>query len=283
MARGVSFHIGLNEVSSDHYQDSGGNPWNGRLYACENDARAMAELAVAQGFEVRDPLLTADATAAAVLGNLHAAAQDLSPGDTFFLTYSGHGGQVENTNPEDDPEDDALDETWCLYDRELLDDELFAAFSEFKAGVKVVVFSDSCHSGTVARGDPPISDDDAPFVKQLPVDVAIATEKAHAAMYSALQKEIPTKQLASLDATVVLLSGCKDDQFSRDGRVNGAFTAALLDAWKEPGARRSLPRLLEALSARIPPSYNQVPNYSVYCFDIGPALVISKQDDPGEP
>jgi metacaspase-1 len=273
MARGVSLHIGLNEVSPDHYRDSDGNPWNGRLYACENDARVMAELAEAQGFEVRGPLLTAEATAAAVLDDLRAAARDLAPGDTFFLTYSGHGGQVENTNPEDDPEDDALDETWCLYDRQLLDDELFAAYSEFAAGVKVVVFSDSCHSGTVARGDPPSSDDDA-RPKQLPIDVALATEKANVAMYSTLQKDIPTKRLTRLDATVVLLSGCKDDQFSRDGRVNGAFTAALLEAWNDPDARRSLPRLLETLSARIPPSYNQVPNHSVYCFDVGPALAI---------
>ena len=272
MARGVSLHIGLNEVSPNHYRDSAGNPWSGRLYACENDARAMAELAAAQGFEVHGPLLTAEATAAAVLAQLHAAAQDLAPGDTFFMTYSGHGGQVENTNPDDDPEDDALDETWCLYDRQLLDDELFAAFSEFGAGVKLVVFSDSCHSGTVTRGDPPMSDD--PPVKQLPFEVSVATEKANAAMYSTLQTEIPTKRLATIDATVVLLSGCQDDQFSRDGRLNGAFTAALIDAWKEPEARRSLPRLLQAISTRIPPEYNQVPNHSVYCFDIGPVLSI---------
>lgn len=273
MARGVSLHIGLNEVNPNHYRDSAGNPWSGRLYACENDARAMAELATAQGFEVNDPLLTAEATADVVLAKLGTAAQDLAPGDTFLLTYSGHGGQVENTNPEDDPEDDALDETWCLYDRQLLDDELFAAFSGFQAGVKIVVLSDSCHSGTVTRGDPPISDDEA-RAKQLPVDVSLATEKANAAMYSTLQAEIPTKRLAMIDATVVLLSGCQDDQFSRDGRVNGAFTAAFIDAWTEREARRSLPRLVKAISARIPPSYNQVPNYSVYCFDIGPALVI---------
>lgn len=273
MARGVSLHIGLNEVSSDHYRDSEGNPWSGTLYACENDARAMAELAEAQGFEVHGPLITAEATADAVLEQLHAPARHLAAGDTFFLTYSGHGGQVENTNPEDDPEDDGLDETWCLYDRQLLDDELFAAYSEFQAGVKIVVFSDSCHSGTVARGDPRSSDDDA-RMKQLPMGVALATERANAAMYSTLQKQIPTKRLARLDATVALLSGCKDDQFSRDGRVNGAFTAALLEAWKEPDARRSLPRLLDTLSGRIPPNYNQKPNYSVYCFDIGPALTI---------
>ena len=273
MARGISFHIGLNEVSPAHYRDGNGTPWIGRLYACENDANAMAKLAEAQDFEVRGPVLTAQATADEVLRELHAVAAELKAGDIFFLTYSGHGGQVENTNPDDDPEDDALDETWCLYDRELLDDELFAAFSEFAAGVRIVVLSDSCHSGSVTRGEPPAGDDDALF-KQLPFDVAMATEKANAAMYSTLQSEIPTKRLAAVDATVVLLSGCQDNQFSRDGRLNGAFTAALLKAWSEPDARRSLPRLLKAVRAGIPTDYEQVPNYSIYSFDIGSVLSI---------
>jgi metacaspase-1 len=233
----------------------------------------MAELARAQGFEVHGPVLTGEATADAVLAELHEVAGQLAPGDIFFLTYSGHGGQVENKNPEDDPEDDALDETWCLYDRELIDDELFAAFSKFRSGVRIIVLSDSCHSGTVTRATPSRGDDEAK-VKQLPFDVAVATEKANAAMYLTLQQEIPTKRLTSVDATVVLLSGCKDDQFSRDGRLNGAFTAALLSAWSQPDARRSLPRLLKAITAGIPASYNQVPNYSIYSFDIGPVLTI---------
>jgi hypothetical protein len=274
MAHGLSFHVGLNEVSPDHYRDGNGNPWRGTLYACENDARAMAELAEAEGFGVHGPLLTADATADAVLAELDAAARTLTTGDIFFLTYSGHGGQVTNANPDDDPEDDALDETWCLYDRQLVDDELFAAFSQFQAGVRIVVFSDSCHSGSVTRGDPGGGGDEHALVKQLPMDVAIATEEGHAALYATLQKDVPTKRLTTCAATVVLLSGCQDSQFSRDGRVNGVFTGALLAAWQQADARRSLPRLLKAVSAAIPPAYNQVPNYSVYCFDTGPALTI---------
>jgi hypothetical protein len=273
MARGISFHVGLNEVSPAHYRDDAGVPWTGRLYGCENDANALAELARGQGFEVHGPVLTAEATAAAVLTELGDVAAQLVAGDIFWLTYSGHGGQVENKNPDDDPEDDALDETWCLFDRQLLDDELFAAFSEFRAGVRIVVLSDSCHSGTVTRGVPPVTDDGA-RLKQLPCGVAVATEKANSAMYSTLQQEIPTKRLAAVSATVVLLSGCQDDQFSRDGRVNGAFTGALLTAWRQPDARRSLPRLLKTVSAAIPPEYDQVPNYTIYSFDIGSVLTI---------
>jgi hypothetical protein len=239
----------------------------------------MAALSTEMGFELAGPLLTTKATSAKVLSEGRAAAKALAPGDSFLLTYSGHGGQVENTNPDDDPEEDRLDETWCLYDRELLDDELFALFSEFKPGVRIVVLSDSCHSGTVTRAAPRRltrgGGGDDVRRKQLPIEVAIATEKAHAELYAKLQREIPSKRLTSVGATVVLISGCRDDQFSNDGPENGVFTAALLKAWKEdPSARRSLKGLWEATSARIDPRYGQTPNYSIYAFDVGPALAI---------
>jgi hypothetical protein len=209
MARGVSLHIGLNEVDPNHYKDGDGNPWKGELAACEADAHAMVDLATGQKFEVRGPLLSKQATSAAVIGEITKVAGELDPGDIFFLTYSGHGGQVTNLNPDDDPEEDDLDETWCLYDRELIDDELFGLLATFKPGVRVV-----------------------------------------------------------------LLSGCQDHQFSRDGRVNGAFTGALLKAWKEPSARKSLQALLSATAGGIPKDYDQTPNFTVIGFDIGSALSI---------
>jgi len=33
MARGVSLHIGLNEVDPNHYKDGDGKPWKGELAA----------------------------------------------------------------------------------------------------------------------------------------------------------------------------------------------------------------------------------------------------------
>ncbi len=53
MARGVSLHIGLNEVDPNHYKDGDGNPWKGELAACEADVHAMVDLATAQKFDVR--------------------------------------------------------------------------------------------------------------------------------------------------------------------------------------------------------------------------------------
>ena len=145
--RGVSIHIGLNHVDSNEYQDENGDPWDGALAGCINDARAMQEIAVAQGYE-STLLIDDQATSAQVLQSIGQAAQDLSAGDILLLTYSGHGGQVPDVNGD---EDEAQDETWCLFDRMVIDDELYQMWSQFEAGVRIFVLSDSCHSGTVLK------------------------------------------------------------------------------------------------------------------------------------
>ena len=66
------------------------------------------------------------------------------------MTYSGHGGQVPDG---DDEEADSSDETWVAFDRQIVDDELYELWGKFKPGVRIVVLSDSCHSGSVNRGD----------------------------------------------------------------------------------------------------------------------------------
>ena len=115
-AKGVGLHIGLNAVSAKHY---GG--WSGDLTACEFDAQDMAALAKAQGIQ-STLLLTKNGTRAKVLAAIRKAAKSLQSGDLFFLSYSGHGGQVDDINAD---EPDGQDETWCLYDGQLIDDELY--------------------------------------------------------------------------------------------------------------------------------------------------------------
>ena len=87
-----------------------------------------------------------------MLGGLRDAARKLKAGDLFFLSYSGHGGQVPDVSGD---EPDKQDETWCLHDGQLIDDELYLELSRFQKGVRILVLSDSCHSGTVTREMPP--------------------------------------------------------------------------------------------------------------------------------
>ena len=102
-AKAMSLHIGLNGVSAAAYSG-----WHGPLAACEFDAHDMAAIAKSKGMR-STVLLTKKATRAHTLAAMRSAARALKAGDLFFMTYSGHGGQVRDT---DGDEADGQDETW---------------------------------------------------------------------------------------------------------------------------------------------------------------------------
>jgi metacaspase-1 len=226
MAIGLSLHIGLNSVDPNHYQG-----WSGPLVACEADARDMAALAAGCGFKT-EVLLTKSATRSVVLSRIAQAASNCSAGDFYLLTNSSHGGQVPDLNGD---EADGLDETICLYDGELIDDELYAALAGFKAGVRVFVLSDSCHSGTVTKElvvKAAAGPESSVRYRAMPQDVAFRVYQANKAFYDGIltRKDLAEGRKAA-EASVLLISGCQDNQLSQDGPFNGAFTGALKRVW----------------------------------------------------
>jgi metacaspase-1 len=262
MARGMSLHIGLNRVDPAHYQG-----WDGALTACEFDANDMRAIAEGQGFEPQS-LLTKEASSEAILSAIERAAGELEGGDLFLCTYSGHGGQVPDRNGED--EDDRSDETWVAYDRQIVDDELYALWGKFAPGVRVFVLSDSCHSGTVTRDiedevpDPVSTREKAaaesPRYRAMPRDVMIATYRANAELYDAIQERLPGAETADPAATVLLISGCRDDQLSLDGFSNGLFTENLRAVWGDGSwDGGGYAEFREAIRGRMPAK--QQPNY----------------------
>jgi hypothetical protein len=285
--KSMSVHIGLNGVSAAHY---GG--WSGELQACEFDANDMAAIAKSAGMK-STVLLTKKATRAKALAAVRSAAKQLKSGDMLFLTYSGHGGQIPDVTGE---EVDKLDETWCLYDGELIDDELYLELSRFAAGVRVLVLSDSCHSGTVTRAMPPRPGErPAGRSKMMPPSVAMRTYRDHQAFYDKLQKDVaaesgkaaesdPDSALAHVavsprltaiakdcKASVILISGCQDNQTSMDGDHNGAFTEQLLQVWNHGKYHGTYTRFHAAIKAKMPST--QSPNF----FTLGPAAKFARE------
>jgi hypothetical protein len=276
--KALSVHIGLNAVSAAHYEG-----WGGPLAACEFDARDLAAIAKAAGMKSK-VLLTKSATRAAALGALRSACKTLASGDLLFLTYSGHGGQIPDVTGE---EDDKLDETWCLYDGQLIDDEMYLELGRFAAGVRILVLSDSCHSGSVVRAMPPAG---APAgrSKMMPPAVGFRTYRDHQAFYDKLQRDVarasgksstpnPDAALAQVavskrriaiandcKASVILMSGCQDNQTSMDGDHNGAFTEQLLRVWNHGKYTGNYAKFYAAIKALMPAT--QVPNL----FTLGP-------------
>jgi metacaspase-1 len=142
--KGVSLHVGVNTVDTGHY---GGGV--AELQSCVNDAEAMQTLAERLGYRT-SLVADQDATAANVTAAIRASADSLFSGDVFLFSFSGHGGQIPNTSADEEP--DGMDETLCLYDRMLVDDELHMLLGEFRTGVRVFLVFDSCHSATAAKG-----------------------------------------------------------------------------------------------------------------------------------
>ncbi len=275
-AKAISVHIGLNAVSPTEY---GG--WSGELNACEFDAKDMAAIAKSRGMK-STVLLTKKGTRANMLAAIRSAARQLAAGDLFFLTYSGHGGQVPDVTGE---EEDKKDETWCLYDGQLIDDELYFELSQFATGVRVLVFSDSCHSGTVTRAAPPQPGMIWPMIgrsKMMPLAVGMRTYREHQAFYDKLQQDVakatgkaslmdPDSALAQLAVSprltaiakkfkpkVILISGCQDNQTSMDGDHNGAFTEQLLKVWNNGSYRGNYAKFHAAIKTLLPA--DQTPN-----------------------
>jgi len=221
--RGLSLHIGMNCVDAGHY-----NGWTGELTSCENDANAMAEIARLCGFESQC-LKSAEATRDKVTQAIEAAADRLPADGLFWVSYSGHGGQVYDV---DGDEADGKDDTWCLYDAQLLDDELHVLFSRFKPGSRVLVLSDSCHSGTLLKGErkTPVAassvEDDFIHPRAMPRSAAIDVSRAQRGFYATIQQGLPHPR-PRIGATVRLLSGCREDQESFGSATMGRFTSAV--------------------------------------------------------
>jgi hypothetical protein len=297
MPQGLSLHIGLNGVDASKY-----NGWDGTLAGCVNDANAMQAIAVSQGFTPTQ-LITQAATADAILSQIGQAAHVLESGDTFIISYSGHGGQVPDATGESPT---GLDDTWVAYDRMICGHELYNLWSQFAPDVRIEVYSDSCHSGTVIRDlvlgnspfAPPTSngkrsvpekrlnlaaknfatvfgaapskltqqragppDPNAPKRRFIPPQIAMAVYNQNRTFYEAVQW---SRKRSEPTATVILISGCQDNQTSADGANNGLFTEKLLAVWNNAAFQGTLPQFHQAIVALMPD--DQTPNY----FSVGP-------------
>jgi hypothetical protein len=267
MAKGLSLHIGLNKVDPKRYAG-----WDGPLTACEADANDMASIARDKKFEGMT-LLTKDATRAAVKSALKHAATQLKSGDIFFLTYSGHGGQLPDMNGD---EPDRLDETWCLFDGQLVDDEIFKALGTFASGVRIIALSDSCHSGTVLKNVRAFKDSaEGKVYRNMPHEVALRTYRDNRAEYDPIlnDKEL-SKALDQIQASGLLISGCQDNQLSMDGAFNGLFTSVLLNTWNNGAFERDYRYFFKRIVQHMPP--DQTPNF----FRVGPVSTAFERSRP---
>jgi hypothetical protein len=255
MPQAISLHLGLNAVDPHVYRG-----WSGPLQGCENDARAMQAIAHARGFTSR-LLLGADATRPHLLAAMDRAAAELAANDLLLLTYSGHGASLPDQSGD---EPDKRDEAWCLHDGPLIDDEIHHRLCAFAAGVRVLVVSDSCFSGSVTRDDqatattgrprrPAALRDGsaAPPHRRAPGARVRAVLRANAEEYAARKAAVAATQAVEPAAGIILLAACEDRETAHDGARHGLFTEALLAIWNGGGFEGGHDAFIAAIKTRV--------------------------------
>ena len=252
-ARAISLHVGVNSLDAKHYAG-----WKGELRSCENDARDMGAIARSVGMKPR-VLLTKSATRANVLAAIQEAGKELKAGDLFFLSYSGHGSQVIDVNGD---EMEMMDETWCLYDGQVIDDEVDAAIGAFGNGVRVLILADSTPSGSVPR--PFVPDPDPPPTGQrariMPPILSTKAYQQNEKFYDALQKNLKAVKLSG--SSIIAMHACQHNQAAMEGKENGVFTEHLLWLWNQGSYQGNYVRFYEHIVARMPSS--QTPLMKTY-------------------
>ncbi len=248
MRKGISIHIGMNSVGTEHYGE-GVMP----LETCEQDAIDMQELALSQNFKSSFLLLSENATREAVKASIRSASAELTEGDILFLSYSGHGGFVPDLSG--DEEDDKLDETWCLYDGQLIDDELFELWADFAEGVRIIMISDSCHSGTVAKANMFKEVEKNRIFQPKLLSYATAKEVYYANkdFYTDIEKMVDQDKMKDVKASIKLLAACQDPQVSYTAPFarNSIFTEKLLKIWDSGQFIGTYEEFLDAVKAEV--------------------------------
>ena len=258
MPKGHALVIGLNSVDPNHYDG-----WDGALKVCEADANKITTYLKKQKFGSVTKLLTKEATRPNVISALDSLAANANAGDLVIIYYSGHGGnEIPDLNKdEDDPWSDRFDETWCLYDAQLIDDELYYQWKKFKKGVRIVVMSDSCFSGDIAKLMVLVKRGPS---KAMPKKEGEKTYKKNKKFYNKLVKELASKELKTFKtnkkgkivASLLQISSSQEfqtsnaetDQFPN----NSLFTAVLFKIIKSAKKIKSYEQLIATLKQSMP-------------------------------
>ncbi|SMX44412.1 caspase family protein [Actibacterium lipolyticum] len=258
----VSLHIGLNTVDQGHY---GGNLQD--LDFCIADAEAMEALAADKRYTTTS-LIDAAATREAISEAMLDAAKNLKDGDIFMLTYAGHGGQIKDFNADEagGPDHDNLDETLCLYNGQLIDDELFKLWSEFASGVRVVSVFDCCHSGSVVRASgsrvslAEAAAAPAHKVRAMSLGASARVFNANKDFYRSLPSStlaadgaIITRELNyPVSASIFQLSACQSNQVASEAFGNGLFTEKLLLTMGETSDGSGYTTFMDRIAQKMP-------------------------------
>lgn len=199
------------------------------LQGCINDAKNLSSILISSGAVPSANIqLLCEATAANIYEALTNLAQRCKDEQIpfVFISYSGHGSQIADTNGD---ESDKLDECICPSDfmtsGMMTDDMLKDRIAQFPPCTTVCFLCDACHSGSML---------DLNHIYANGIDTVQGSN--------------------TLACKVVMISGCLDTQTSADAydqtsrEFSGAMTAAMLKVLKNvPACRTDVIKLVSEM------------------------------------
>jgi hypothetical protein len=238
MKRGIAIHVGVNHPAGTF----------DRLSKSEGTAWKLAELSFQAGYRAIHVLCGPQATRRAVGTLLAGTARTLCPGHTLFVSFSGHGSAVPDENGD---ERDGLDETWCLHDGELVNDELAEYWRLLAPGTRALVVADCCFAGgTVHEGERPmaLSGAHAPGAWDGPLYLPGCGN----GIPCVSQRIVPPGLRVpdhddGIQASVLLLAATGEAQRAREG----VYVRHLLEVWEGGAFRGSFYELHHRVSDRV--------------------------------
>ncbi|PFH60230.1 hypothetical protein XA68_11295 [Ophiocordyceps unilateralis] len=267
----------------------------GQLRGCINDVHNVSNfLCQNYGYKREDMVILTDdqqnpvqqPTKANMIRAMQWLVKDAQPNDSLFLHYSGHGGQTEDL---DGDEDDGYDEVIYPVDYQraghIVDDDIHAiVVRPLRPGVRLTAIFDSCHSATAM---------DLPYVystKGVLKEPNLAKEAGQGLLsaigsyargdlggvassifsfaktaYKGDGAHNKTMATRTSPADVIMWSGSRDDQTSADATINaqatGAMSWAFITALKQ-NPKQSYVELLNSIRDVLSTKYSQKPQLS---------------------
>ncbi|AEO59515.1 hypothetical protein MYCTH_112363 [Thermothelomyces thermophilus ATCC 42464] len=267
----------------------------GELRGCINDVKNVsAFLTEKYGYRPEDMVKLTDDQSDPVLqptkANIIRAMQWLvdgaQPNDALFLHYSGHGGQTEDL---DGDEEDGYDEVIYPVDYKtaghLVDDQIHdLVVKPLRPGVRLTAIFDSCHSGSAmdlpylysTKGvlkEPNLAKEAGQGLLEAVGAYARGDMGGVASSFMGFAKTAlkgndayeRTKRTKTSPADVVMWSGSKDDQTSADATIasqaTGAMSWAFITALRQ-NPKQSYVQLLNSIRDVLETKYTQKPQLS---------------------
>ena len=222
-AKHYALCTGLNQYKSSYVSS---DSW---LNGCVPDAKNVYTNITMRGEwdKANSTIFTnAQGTFAAVSNKLMSFASTAVSGDVVLYYHSSHGYQDSGKNT-----------GICMYDDDMPDSSFAKILANFKAGVKVIIVLDTCHSGGMFKslrrdGTARALDTGSPFAFAERVNEELAAIRADEAA-----RGIKAAKLAILDCAWV--TAADYNQYSWDGDEGGAFTDCYIGSVKSGACDQS--------------------------------------------